>query len=174
MTPITDSLGVIVLNPESDPSSLRITVKTVRDNFPTATIQCAVGKKHYDLAELQRHCQVTVGGDTITSLIDAGLKANKKKWSFILSSGTFLRHYSLRKYECFCKNEKDILFPVVDRKWTFDEATINGLLMPTQVHKDVGPLGDGNHDIHLVKLLWWLDAHAKGYKFKALVGARLT
>lgn len=173
MTEIIKSLGVIILNSESDASSLRITLRTLKDNFPEASVRCVVGKKNHDIEELKKHCQVSVGGDTITSLIDTGMKDNTKKWSFVVTSGTFLRHYSLRKYECFCKSEKDIMFPIVDRKWKFSEATLNGLLLPTKVYSDVGPLGDSNSDIGLVKLLWGIIAKAHGYRLIGLVGARL-
>lgn len=66
------------------------------------------------------------------------------------------------------------MYPVVDRKHAFDEATINGILMPKQAINEVGPFGDNNRSIQLVKMLWALQALNKGYKFKALVGARLV
>ena len=173
MTPIIESLGIIILNPESDPSSARITARTAKDYFPQANLKCVVGRNHAELSEIKRFCPVVIGGDTITSLIDAGLASIQQKWCLFVTSGTFLKIHSLRKHNYFCTSESDILFPVVDRKWTFDEATINGLMLPTKILNDIGPMGDGIKDIKIAKLLWAMKAIEKKYNFKALVGGRL-
>jgi hypothetical protein len=91
----------------------------------------------------------------------------------VVIAGTFLRQNSLKKHKLFCKSDKDILFPVVDFKWAFDEASINGLMMTKKAMEEIGPFGSGIEDFNLVKLLWALEAIAKNYKFKSLVGGRL-
>jgi len=169
---IRRSLGFVILNPESDPTALRITMRTIGEHYPECGALCVLGKK-VDVPENRRYADLVQGGNTITSLIDAGLKNSKTDWCFVLVAGTYLRSYSLRKYEYFCRSDKDILYPVVDRKYAFDEATVNGILMPKKAVQEVGPFGDNNHSIQLVKMLWALQALNKNYKFKALVGARL-
>jgi hypothetical protein len=173
MIKITDSLGIVILNPESDPSSVKITVRTAKDFFPQANLKCVVGSKNAELPEIKKHCPIVIGGKTITSLLDVGVRSIQQKWCLFVTSGTFLRLNTLKKHEYFCTSETDILFPVVDRKWTFDEATLNGLLLPTQVVKDIDPMGDSIADIKIAKLLWANKAIEMGYQFKAIVGARL-
>lgn len=168
------SLGFVILNPESDPTGLRTTMRTIAEHYPECGALCVVGKKAVGTFECKQYADVVEGGNTITSLIDAGVKNAKTDWCFIITSGTYLRSKSLRKYENFCRSEKDILYPVVDRKYAFDEATINGILMPKKAIQEVGCFGDDNHSIQLVKMLWVLQAMNKGYKFKALIGARLV
>jgi len=174
MNDFRKSLGIVILNPESDPTALRITMRTIADYYPECGALCVVGKKAQGILENKQFADVVQGGDTITSLIDAGVKNSKTDWCFIVTAGTFLRTHSLRKYEHFWRSEKDILYPVVDRKYAFDEATINGVLMPKKAIEEVGSFGDHNHNIQLVKMLWVLQAVNLGYKFKALVGARLV
>lgn len=173
MTDFSKSLGFVILNPESNPTALRITTRTIADNYPEASTLCVIPKGAPEKVENQVHTKVVEGGNTITSLINAGIEAAKTEWCMVVFAGTFLRYSSLRKYKTFCTTDKDILYPVVDFKWAFDEASLNGLLMPRKAIKEVGKFGDANHDIPLIKLLWGLDAAAKGYQFKALVGARL-
>lgn len=168
------SLGFIILNPESNPAALRTTVRTIESNFKECSLLCVVGKDAKEQQENKRYAPIVEGGKTITSLIDAGVEATKKEWCMIIQAGTYLRSTSLKKYEYFQREEKEILYPVVDRIYAFDEASINGLVMPKSAIKEVGKFGDNNHSIQLVKLLWGIQAIDKGYKFKALVGARLV
>lgn len=161
------SLGFIILNPDNNPTALRITTNTIRDNFPHVKVASVIGAKADDSNQIK-------GGNTITSLMDAGLKKTKTEWCLITMAGTYIRHYHLRKYGLFLKDEKEILYPVVNKKYAFDEATINGILIHKKAIEDVGTFGDDNWNIQLVKMLWAIKAIDKGYRFKALVGARLA
>jgi hypothetical protein len=134
---------------------------------------CVVGKKNADMDQMNKHCKVYVGGNTITSLIDTGVENTKGDWSFIVSAGSPIRHNSLRRYMYFLGGDKDILYPVVDRKIWFDEATINGILMNKKAIQEVGKMGDNNYNLKLIKLLWTVNAIKHNYIFKAIVGARL-
>jgi hypothetical protein len=167
-----DSLTILVLNPDSNHTALQITTRTIASHFPECSVVCAVSKDD-ELAENKRFAEVVQGGNTITSLIDAGVKHCKTKWCFIVTAGTYLRRHHLRKYDLFCRGEKEILYPVVDKKYAFDEATINGILIPKKAIEEVGNFGDNNRSIQLVKMLWAIQALEHGYCFRALVGARL-
>lgn len=161
------SLGFIILNPDNNPTALRITTNTIKDNFPHVKVASVIGAKAEDDSQIK-------GGSTITSLIDAGFKNTKTEWCLITMAGTYIRHYHLRKYGLFLKDEKEILYPVVNKKYAFDEATINGILINRKAIEDVGAFGDGNWNIQLVKMLWAIKAIDRGYRFVALVGARLA
>jgi hypothetical protein len=166
-------LGFVILNPDCDPHALRKTTNGIKEYFPLSSILCVVGSKSVNVELLGNYCKVYVGGNTITSLIDVGMENMKTDWSFIITAGTPVRRNSLKKHIYFLRSEKDILYPVVDRKIWFDEATVNGILLPTNAIKEVGKMGDNNHSLKLIKLLWTLTAIERGFRFKALVGARL-
>ncbi len=168
------SLGFIVLNPESNPIALRTTVRTISSHFPECSTLCVVGKNAAEIPENKRYAETVQGGNTITAMMDTGLETSKTDWCMMVLAGTFLRNTSLKKFEYFQRGDKDILYPVVDKIYAFDEASINGLVLPRKAYKEVGKFGDNNHSIQLVKMLWGLQALNKGYKFKALIGARLV
>lgn len=173
MQKLLNSLGFIILNPEGNPMALRTTVRTISNHFQTSSCLCVVGKQE-DISENSKHSKTIQGGNTVTSFIDAGLEESRTDWCMMISAGTFLRSTSLKKFEYFQREDKDILYPVVDRLYAFDEASINGLIIPRIAYKEVGKFGDNNHSIQLVKMLWGLQAINKGYKFKAIVGSRLV
>jgi DNA gyrase/topoisomerase IV subunit A len=170
---IQKSLTFIILNPENNPTALRNTTKTISDYYSKCKTLCVLGTK-LELEENQKYAEVVQGGNTMTSLIDKGVSHIKTDWGFVIIAGTRIKPNNLHKYEYFCRDNKDILYPVVERKFAFDEASINGILMHRQTIKDVGLFGDNNHSIKLVKLLWALTAIEKGYHFKAIVGGRLV
>lgn len=167
------NLGFVILNPECDPYALHKTSNNIRENFPSSSLLCVIGKKGVNTDQLSKYCKVYVGGNTITSLIDVGVENTSADWSFIVTAGTPIRYNSLKKHIYFLRDDKDILYPVVDRKMWFDEATVNGILLKTNVIQEVGKMGDNNYNLQLIKLLWTLSAIAKGYRFKAIVGGRL-
>lgn len=92
------SLGFVILNPESDPTALRITMRTIAEHYPECGALCVVGKKAADVIECKQYADVVFGGNTVTSLIDVGVKNSKTDWCFITTAGTYLRNRSLRKY----------------------------------------------------------------------------
>lgn len=169
----TKSLEFIILNPDCNPGTLQKTVKTIQNNFPDSKYCCVVGSEARDIEEVKKVCPTRVGGLTITSLMNKGIEESKQEWVFIVMAGAWLNPNSLRKYKLFLKNHNEILYPVVDRKIGFDEATINGILMSKKTFQTVGKFSDQNHSITLVKLIWAIVALEKGIRFKALVGARL-
>src|SRR5947207_1827444 len=118
-----NSLTFIILNPDSDPTALRTTMRTITDHYPECGALCVVGRKAEEILENKQYTKVVQGGNTITSLIDVGVRNSKSDWCFIITAGTYLKCHSLRKYKHFCSSDKDILYPVLDKKYAFDEAT---------------------------------------------------
>lgn len=170
---IHKKISFVIINSQSDPHALAITHKTLIKNFPESDVRCVLPKKHFDKKILQKICPCDSGATTITGLLDLGLKKSKKELTFFILAGIHVKPFILKKYENFYKSNKDIMFPVVNRKWSFENGTINGLMIPTLAYKEVGSFGDGNTNLEAVKLLWAIDAIQKGYKFKGLVGARI-
>jgi len=168
-----EKIEFIILSPDCNPGTLKKTVRTIQEYFPQNQYCCVVSSEAKDIEEMKKVCPIKIGGRTITSLINEGIEKSKQEWVFILMAGVWLHANSLRKYELFLESDREILYPVVDRKIGFDEATINGILMSKKAFQSIGKFSDQNHSITLVKMIWAIDALALGFKFKALVGARL-
>jgi hypothetical protein len=83
------------------------------------------------------------------------------------------------KLNQFLNSEKDILFPVVDRKMNFVDGSINGIVVHKKAFKEIGDIAPnslqkvGYNDFEISKLFWAMDAVEKGYKFKAIVGMQI-
>lgn len=167
------NFGFIVLNPESNPSLLRNTVNSIRGKHDVPIISVAEKSiKTQPFKEMNEICPTCKGKETYTSLINAGMKNPPADWNFIVIAGTYIRHRLDNKYSMFIENEKDILFPIVGKKYDFVEATINGLLLHKNCLKEIGKMAEiGPYEI--CKLMWASEAIEKGYKFKAILGAKL-
>lgn len=163
----------IILSPEYNAAGLRRTINSVR-NFSDSPCISVVGKTMsiQDTKNLESYCPVYKGGATITSLIDEGLEKCGTNWGFITVIGSWLTEKKIDKYKYFAKSDKDVLFPVIDRKIYFDEGSINGILINKKAIKEVGKFGDEEEDIRIAKLLWCVAAIDKKYIFKGIVGCK--
>jgi len=166
-----DDLCVIVLCPDCNSGGLKYTTNSIKAEVPNVACLAMVASNtcKNEILELSKYCRVCKGGDMITSLIDAGIKEARRSWCLVVMEGSRIKSTILRKYFYFLKSDKDVLFPVVDRKYLFDEASINGILISKKAYEDIGDLGEGSN-IRELKLLWAGRAIDKGYKFKAIVG----
>jgi hypothetical protein len=174
---LTDgNFSVVILCPDCNLGGLRYTVNSLKADFPEVSYVVMVGKNSHpdNVKEVEKLCRVYKGGKTITSLIDVGLGLIQKEWGVIMTSGSRFRYTVFKKYAYFTRSNKDILYSVVDHKYLFNEASINGVMMAKKSFQDIGEFGDGNDNIQEAKLHWAGRAIEKGYNFKALVGARLV
>jgi hypothetical protein len=128
-----------------------------------------VSKK--EITEFNSLIKTYTAGTTITSLINKGLTESNSDWNFIFMAGSRIYYHLLTKFSYFAKDKTHILYPVVNRKWAFDESSLNGLLIHKETFNDVGPFAEKEENIEIVKLFWAMDALEKGYKFRAIVGA---
>ena len=108
--------------------------------------------------------------DTVTSLLNEGMKNATKEWVYFVYASCRLRMKIDEKLSKFITSNKDILFPVVDRIWNFVDGSINGILINKEFFDEVGPFGEEN-DLKITKLEWADRAIKKGGKFKAIVNA---
>jgi hypothetical protein len=170
-----ENIGFVILCPECNLGGLKYTSTSIKFEFPKCKFITMVGKDapKDEILEMSKHSRIIRGGNTITSLIDKGVEEMKSEWCMIVTSGSMIRPNTIKKYNYFLRGQKDILFPVMDRKYLFDEATINGILINRNTYKDIGELGDDDPDIQRVKLAWASKALDKGCKFKGIVGAKL-
>lgn len=171
-----ESLGVIILCPERNSGGLKRTANSIKSEIPRCPCVSVVGNNTTkdDIIDLSKYSRISVGGKTIMSLIDRGMEEIDRDWCLVVVSGGAIRSSILYKYAYFTKSDKDILFPVIDKKYLFYEASINGILLNSGTYKNVGKFGDEEISIQDAKLYWSDRAIERGCKFKAIVGARFV
>lgn len=173
--------GFVILCPERNLGGLKNTVKSLKQAYPGSPYLCVVGNDatKAEIAEFNLVCDTFKGKDTITSLINLGIKKSKIDWNVLIFAGSWLRPSLHRKFDLFVKSEKDILFPVVDRKTNFVDGSMNGIMLHKKTFQEVGEFATapmqkaGSNDLELIKLFWTLDAIEKGCTFKAIMGMKV-
>ncbi len=173
-------LGFIVLCPDRDVRGLRSTVSSLSFCYHNADVFCMVdgSTTPKELKQMKEICPTYKGKDTITSLINAGMKKMKKPWAFIIYAGSRIKTNLPRKLEQFVQSEKDILFPIVKNKTGFADGSSNGILIHKDTFKEIGVLPKAQatedmNDFEVSKLLWECKAIEAGCQFKAIAGIRI-
>lgn len=174
-------VGFLILSPDRNVAGLRNTIGSIKNNSYNRESLCVVGETANadDLKEMREYCPTYKGKDTITSLVNVGMKKLKHEWAFVLFGGSRIPTYLERKFEAFCKSEKDVLFPVVDGKYDFIEGSFNGVMINTRFFQHVGDFPTttmqkyGMTDFELAKMFWAVDAAEHGVQFKAIVGMKI-
>lgn len=174
-------MDVVILCPEINLKDLKVTTKSVENNCYNRSCLAVVPETTTakQIKELKEICPVWKGGKTITSLVNTGMSKLSGDWAFIIYSGSVVKPYTERKLESFATSEKDILFPVVNMKMNFVEGSTNGLLMNKKTFHEVGDWpnisikSSIHNEFEMLKMLWYLDATAKGCIFKGIVGLRV-
>lgn len=167
------NFGFIILNPLRDIWAQRSTARTILRTFNCDCL-CVAPKdtNKEELTQMNEFCPTIKGGNTYTDLINRSLEKTKSPWNVIVIAGTTIRAGTTKKYHYFIESEKDILFPIVDKKYEFGEGSINGLVMHKNCIKEVGKFNNEN-DLELSKLAWADKAISLGYKFKAIAGVKI-
>lgn len=176
-TALTDTnFGVVILCPDANSGGLKTTTNSIKVEFSGVNYVAIVGNNAHieNVKSLEKYCRVCYGGKTITSLIDKGVTELQADWRLVIMSGSLVRYNVVKKYRMFAKSEKDILYPVIDRKYLFYEASINGIFMSKSAYDDIGAFGDNIPDLKETKLIWATKALEKKYRFKAIVGGRFV
>lgn len=167
------NFGFIILNPLRDIWAQRSTSRVILRTFDCNCI-CVAPKDttKEELKQMNEHCQTYKFGNTFTDLINKGLEKATPEFNVIVMAGVSIRPGIFNKYRLFLNNNKEILYPIVNGKYQFDEATLNGLLIPKQAIKEIGKFKN-EEDIGLSKLAWADKANSLGYKFKAIAGVKI-
>lgn len=173
-------VGIVILSPNVSYSGVRNTLGSLSLYSYNRESICVVGNNatSKDLKELKTLCPTYKGKDTITSLINIGIKKNKHEWSFIMFGGSRIPHRVEWKWNMFCKSNKDILYPLAEKHCDFVEGCFNGVLVNNEFFKEVGDFPsapvkkEGFNDFEFSKLLWGIDALQKGAIFKGVLGMR--
>jgi hypothetical protein len=160
-------MEVVIISPMGNEKEETITANTV-ENLVKNYDFFVIAPKNPD--KKQYKYTTFFGENSIASLCNEGIRRCRKDWAYIVFAGSKIRKYVDVKLSRYAESEKDVIFPVVDRKWNFIDATTNGLLINKNFYMDVGNFKDVN-DFKLTKLEWADKAIAKGAKFKAIVNS---
>jgi hypothetical protein len=174
-------VGFIILCPDRRIGGLKNTLGSIRCHSYNREAICVVGDDTTDeeLKSFKQICETHKGDNTITSLINTGMKKLRQEWACLLFSGSRIPSYIEWKFSSWIKDEKDVLFPVVDRKHDFITGSLNGVVINRRFFEEVGNFPTvtmkkhGLNDFEFAKMFWAIDAIEKGCKFKAIVGMRV-
>lgn len=167
--------GFIILCSDMNPVALKSTIKSLNKSHPTCPIIAVVPNniKADALKEMKECAEVFKGKDTITSLMNTGLRNCPADWGVFIMAGTWIKIKLTDKLSRFIEDDSDVLFPIVNRIYDFKNATLNGLCINKKVFKKVGPFAEQG-SIPKCKEEWSL--YASGLcntKFKAILGAQV-
>lgn len=173
-------VGFLILCPDRNPGGLKSTLGSIRLHSYNRESLCVVGSNAtaQEVKELKDLCATYKGKDTITSLVNTGMKKSKHEWTCIVFAGSRIQAFLERRWK-FATKETDILFPVLDRKFDFVEGSFNGVLVNTKFFQKVGDLPtavmkkNGLNDFEFAKFMWAVDAIEHGASFKGIVGMRI-
>jgi len=171
----------LILNPDGNYIGLKNTIGSIKLRSFNRDYICAVGQNtgSKELKEMKELCPTFKGKNTITSLINTGFKKIKKGWVCIVFSGSRIPAGIEKKWSLFCKNENDVLYPIVEKKYNFVEGSFNGVLINTDFFNKCGDFPDhvmqkqGLNDFEFAKLLWSFDALKNGACFKGIIGMKV-
>lgn len=177
-------INFIILSPEPNIGRLKGTIRSIKNNYdPDAKIICSVEKgiKKEEIEEYKSICPTFRSGNTITSLINNGIKNAYEGWNLFVVEGAWIPRNIKNRYLTWIKDEKDILFPIVinyDREGnpvkifsTFSECTLNGILVYKKFFIEIGKLSE--NPLKISREFWSFDALEKGAKFKAILGIKI-
>lgn len=177
------NFGFVIIAPSHHYGNICCTVRTIKNRYPGIQHICVVGNdtSAENFKELNEVCPTHKGKDTITSLLNTGMKKGCKDWNLFVIEGSIVRPNLNRKYSLFIEDEKDVLFPIVTEyektgkikrvRSDFEDATLNGMFLHTKTFKAVGNFVDSS--ILSSKFIWATKAQELGCKFKGVLGARL-
>ena len=174
-------LGFIILCPDKSVVGLRNTLISINYNSYNREILAVVGDdaSAAELKSMKEICPVYKGKNTITSLINVGIRKCDHDWVFIMFSGSRIKPYLEKKIDQFIKTDKDILFPVSENEYDFMSSPLNGVIINKKFFQEIGDFSDiaiekeGTNDFELAKLFWCLEAMKHKAVFKGIAGMKI-
>ena len=170
-------LGIIILCPDRKEASLKITVSSVKYNLYDRDVISVVGNdaSPHDFKKFKEHCPTYKGRDTTASLINTGFKRLEHEWGLLIFAGGRFQQFTERRFY-FAQDEKDILYPVVDRSRNFLHAPLDGVLINKKTFDAIGdwPEYQDENGLEHSKLVWTAGAQEYGCKLKAIVGMNIV
>ncbi len=176
-------ISFAIIAPDVDLGALRGTVNSIQRNYADIEYFCIADGSivDRDIQDMKQMCPVYSAKSSVASFINLGVKTSTKEWTIFIKCGTVVRPNLNKKYATFVKNTKDVLYPIVNRKWHFWESTVNGMLLSKTLLKAAGDFPENQmfknaeffSELQFSKLLWTEQALAVGCHFKAILGAKI-
>ena len=169
------NFGFIILCTDMNLNTLKSTIKSLSKSHSKCPIIAVVpNNTKADILEKMKECaEVFKGKDTITSLMNTGLRNCPAEWGIFIMAGTWLKIKLANKFSRFIEDETDVLFPIANRIYDFKNATLDGLCINKKTFKKVGSFAEQG-PIPKCKEKWSI--YASGLcntKFKAILGAQI-
>ncbi len=169
---ISNGYGFVILCPEDYPSEASLTISRIRNIFSDHSIRLVISPK-FASERIDKYksfsVPVDIGDKTITGMINLGVSRSKYDWNFVLIAGANVTENLIKKYLYFCREESDFAFPVVDRKWVFADASINGLFFN---RNKIPKAPENEPDIGMTKAIWGTEILQSNGKLKGIVGGK--
>ena len=163
--------GFVIICADCKIDCLKNTINSITALYPTAKTVAVLADscKQEDFDDVAKLKPVCRGGTAISSMINAGMRDSCDEWNFIIMSKGWLRGRIDAKYSYFIESEKDILFPILNRKLNFIDADFSGMFIHKKSFVDIGEFIN-TESLEISKTIWSSSAVEKGYKFKGIVG----
>jgi hypothetical protein len=165
--PVPMDLGFIVLCFDADPYKPLTTLSSIDRAYPGAKTEMVSPPDFKHI-----HKSAITGKGSLTSLINAGMSKPPAEWNVIVMAGVRVKEQLDKKYSPFMESRLDIFFPLIFGFHNFLDAPMNGLTIHRDTFKEVGKFADDN-PLEICKMMWFLEAHGKNCKFKAVAGCRM-
>lgn len=164
----------LIICPDHSLNLLKTTVSSIKNHYPNLPYIAVVDEDttKEDVAEMKKNCPIYKGKNTITSLINVGMRHSPSDWVFMIFAGSNVRPKLDEKFSFYTTNDKDVLFPIANNKYNFIEATLNGLCINKKTFKEVGELSEDGK-LEMIKAEWASNAIDYGCRFKAIIGSKM-
>lgn len=178
-----ETFGFVVLSPDHNVGRLRTTINSIKSRHIQRSVICITGSDatEEDIIEMNELCPTFKAGNTITSLINMGMKKGCAEWNVFITEGTYVPLMIEHKLFRYATSKKDILYPILanyDHSMRpvkifseFHECTLNGLTIHAEAFNEVGDFS--NNPLDISKLFWAINAIEKGCRFKGVLGVKL-
>lgn len=163
--------GFIILCPEPYISEIKFSFNTTK--FLNENVRVVIGSNFSkdDIVKVSKICdKLDITEKNLSKMINFGVSRSLFDWNFILYAGAKPTKYLIEKYLYFCKSENDVLYPVVNRRMYFPEASTNGLFF----NRKSIPKFQEFENFNESKLTWASDLLDKKINLKGIIGANFT
>ena len=167
--------GFIIICNNYNIKQIADTIKSIRIYYPDYPVIISCDStftkeqiKNIKILEIKNNVISKTSGEI--NLIDAGISDAIPNWNILLVSGSRLKTKIDKKYTLFTKSEKDILYPVINRKFYFHESSWTGMMFSKMAYKDLGGFPAVSNDLSRSKVIFEGEGLEKGYRFVGIVG----
>lgn len=169
--------GFVIICLDHDVKKLNNTLRSIKNVYPNHPCICSYIKNSNKEINAQfkmiNGCDFVSKSNTLSGLINSGIKASLMEWNFLIESGKILKSGFYEKYKKFIINEKDILYHSKKRAMFFDECDISGMFFSKSA---MGLIGNWIEcaDQETVRLFWIGNGLEQGFKFKGIVNVSIN